>query len=164
MGAAPQSVDWDWERLRRVALREAHRLGASAVDAEEVAQEAVIRAWRHQSKCYGRAAQDAWIRQIARREALRAHARRRALGEREATLPAEAYEDDPGYARVISTLVVNQLLRRLRPRQRQLIALRYGEDLTQTGVAEQLGIPEGTVKVQLHRARSRLREALEESP
>jgi RNA polymerase sigma-70 factor (ECF subfamily) len=162
MGVGPQDLDWDWERLRRLAVREAERFGGT-IDPDEVAQEALIRAWRHQSRCYGQAAQSAWIRQITRREALRAHARRQARAEREASFDTERYEDDPGYARVISSLAVNQLLRRLQPAQRQLIALRYGKDFTQVSVARQLGIPEGTVKVQLHRARSCLREALEES-
>jgi RNA polymerase sigma-70 factor (ECF subfamily) len=35
--------------------------------------------------------------------------------------------------------------------------LRYVEDLTQGQVAARLGVPEGTVKVRLHRARARLR-------
>jgi RNA polymerase sigma-70 factor (ECF subfamily) len=35
--------------------------------------------------------------------------------------------------------------------------LRYGEDLTQSAIARRLGIPEGTVKVRLHRARDKLR-------
>jgi RNA polymerase sigma-70 factor (ECF subfamily) len=38
--------------------------------------------------------------------------------------------------------------------------MRYGEDLTQAEVARRLGVPEGTVKVRLHRARRRLRGLL----
>ena len=37
--------------------------------------------------------------------------------------------------------------------------MRYEEDLTQPAIAARLGIPEGTVKVQLHRARVKLRRA-----
>lgn len=50
-------------------------------------------------------------------------------------------------------------LRRLSDRDRRLLALRYEEDLTQAAIATRLGIPEGTVKVRLHRARNRLRQA-----
>jgi RNA polymerase sigma-70 factor (ECF subfamily) len=157
------AVEWDWQRLRDVATNEARRLVGTSVDADEVAQETLIRAWRYRSRCYSQAAQSAWVRQIARREALRASARRRTLDEREAAFDSECYEDEPGYAQVISALAVEHLLRRLQPAQRRLIALRYYKDYTQVGVARQLGIPEGTVKVQLHRARSCLREALEES-
>ena len=45
---------------------------------------------------------------------------------------------------------------------RRLLQMRYGEDLTQASVADRLGIPEGTVKVRLHRLRARLRVALKE--
>lgn len=52
---------------------------------------------------------------------------------------------------------VQAALRRLSRRDRELLALRYGEDLTQAAIAVRLGIPEGTVKVRLHRARDKLR-------
>jgi RNA polymerase sigma-70 factor (ECF subfamily) len=35
--------------------------------------------------------------------------------------------------------------------------MKYEEDLTQATIARRLGIPEGTVKVRLHRARNKLR-------
>ena len=47
----------------------------------------------------------------------------------------------------------------LSERERTVIMLRYEEDLTQPAIAARLGIPEGTVKVQLHRARVKLRRA-----
>jgi RNA polymerase sigma-70 factor, ECF subfamily len=47
----------------------------------------------------------------------------------------------------------------LSERERSLLSLRYEEDLTQPAIAARLGIPEGTVKVQLHRARLKLRRA-----
>ena len=50
-------------------------------------------------------------------------------------------------------------LGRLGERDRQLLELRYDEDLTQAAIASRLGIPEGTVKVRLHRARNKLRRA-----
>jgi RNA polymerase sigma-70 factor, ECF subfamily len=48
-------------------------------------------------------------------------------------------------------------LRELSERDRLLLELRYEEDLTQAAIARRLGIPEGTVKVRLHRARAKLR-------
>lgn len=42
---------------------------------------------------------------------------------------------------------------------RRLLEMRYEEDLTQATIAQRLGIPEGTVKVRLHRARNKLRKA-----
>jgi RNA polymerase sigma-70 factor (ECF subfamily) len=45
----------------------------------------------------------------------------------------------------------------LSDRDRCLLQLKYEEDLTQAAIARRLGIPEGTVKVRLHRARNKLR-------
>ena len=42
-------------------------------------------------------------------------------------------------------------------RDRRLLEMKYEEDLTQGMIARRLGIPEGTVKVRLHRAREKLR-------
>jgi RNA polymerase sigma-70 factor (ECF subfamily) len=58
-------------------------------------------------------------------------------------------------------LTVEQALGTLAERDRRVLHLRYAEDLTQIEVARRLGLPEGTVKVRLHRARGRLRRALE---
>jgi RNA polymerase sigma-70 factor, ECF subfamily len=48
-------------------------------------------------------------------------------------------------------------LERLTERDRRLLEMKYREDLTQAMIARRLGIPEGTVKVRLHRARNKLR-------
>ena len=56
---------------------------------------------------------------------------------------------------------IDRVLEDLSTDDRRLLELRYTDDLTQPAVAVALGIPEGTVKVRLHRLRSRLRVALE---
>jgi RNA polymerase sigma factor (sigma-70 family) len=43
-----------------------------------------------------------------------------------------------------------------------MLRLRYADDLTHVEVARRLGVPVGTVKVRLHRARRRLRVHLED--
>ncbi len=54
---------------------------------------------------------------------------------------------------------LRQALADLSERERRLLEMRYEEDLTQKMIALRLGIPEGTVKVRLHRARDKLRRA-----
>ena len=48
----------------------------------------------------------------------------------------------------------------LAPRDALLLRLRYERDLTQARLARIAGMPEGTVKIRLHRIRGRLRERL----
>lgn len=66
---------------------------------------------------------------------------------------ARSVEDPPD---VPLRLDVRSALRRLSTEDRVLLALRYDGDLTQEHVAKLMGMPEGTVKVRLHRLRARL--------
>ena len=47
-------------------------------------------------------------------------------------------------------------LNRLTPRYRQLIVMRFFDELSYEEIAQKLGLPMGTVKTQIHRARSRM--------
>ena len=55
---------------------------------------------------------------------------------------------------------MGRALAKLRPEYREVVVLRYQEGLTQPEIAEILGIPAGTVKTYLHRARKELAEIL----
>jgi RNA polymerase sigma factor (sigma-70 family) len=70
----------------------------------------------------------------------------------------EGVEDEQVLATVESA-DVQAALAGLSDRDRRLLEMRYEEDLTQKMIARRLGIPEGTVKVRLHRARNKLRRA-----
>jgi RNA polymerase sigma-70 factor (ECF subfamily) len=54
-------------------------------------------------------------------------------------------------------------LSRLRPEFRRLVVMRYLEDLSYEDIAEVVGLPLGTVKSHLHRARAALGRLLAES-
>jgi RNA polymerase sigma-70 factor (ECF subfamily) len=58
--------------------------------------------------------------------------------------------------------LVRQALAHLNAEQRQVIALRYGADLTEGDIAQVLGWLVGTVKSRLHRAREQFRVLLSE--
>jgi RNA polymerase sigma-70 factor (ECF subfamily) len=100
-----------------------------------------------------------WLVQITRNEALRLAARRsrRQACEVPEESPERIVGTDNGLERMLESVATEQALSVLRPEDRTLIRLRYVEDLTQGQVAARLGVPEGTVKVRLHRARARLR-------
>ena len=142
---------WDWARVHRLALGETRRVLGTGTEAEDAAQEAAIRAWRRRATCKG--ARAAWVRAIARNEALRAIDRRRD----ETQLAEVAVEAEPA----ADNHDVRAAVRALDESDRLLVLLRYWADLTQPEVARLTTLPEGTVKVRLHRARERLRLALE---
>jgi RNA polymerase sigma-70 factor (ECF subfamily) len=148
---------WCWSALRRISLQEAQRLLGDPHDAEDAAQEAAIRAWRQRGACRRTDDPGPWMRQIARREALRLTARRRpaALDPGDLAAPAE----HPSEA-LHERIDLQRALRSLEEGDRTVLVARYALDLKQRTIAEALGIPEGTAKVRLHRARARLRDAL----
>ena len=158
------TAGWDWAGARRHCLTEARRLLRNADDAEEAVQEALARAWRKRDACRQRDAYRAWLTQITRNEAFRLLARRRLRDERE--VPEETTtEPSTGEATesILGMLATEQALSALTREERALIHLRYMQDLTQPEVARLLDMPEGTVKVRLHRIRRRLRTALAEA-
>jgi RNA polymerase sigma-70 factor (ECF subfamily) len=143
--------------MHAASLREARRQVPSS-SAEDVAHEALVRAWRQRSTC-----RDAdpmpWLRTIVRREALRHLTRSR---EHEELTPTSAL--DHGAAHELESLPerldVRSAVRALGPDDRRLLWLRYAADFTQPAVADAMGWPEGTVKVRLHRARRQVAGAL----
>ena len=124
-------------------------------------QEAFVRAWRKRSACRTPAAPLPWLVQITRNEAMRLAARR---SRRQASEIPEAEPDAVPAAvgettidQALTSVATEQALSTLCEDERRLLRLRYEEDLTQGQVAAALGVPEGTVKVRLHRVRARLR-------
>lgn len=160
--------EWNWELMRGIATREARRYLVAAHDVDDVVQEALVRAWRRRASCRG-ADRVPWMRQIARNEALRLLDRRRVRAERElldderllSAVPDHEAEEER--EEMLLRMQVEQVVGRLSVDDRRLLALRYTGDLSQPEVARMLGIPEGTVKVRLHRLRGRLRRELEAS-
>ena len=65
--------------------------------------------------------------------------------------PGELLEDQ-----LIRRVSVRQALDTLTDEERELVTLSYESDLAHPAIAAQLGMPEGTVKVRLHRIRKRL--------
>jgi RNA polymerase sigma-70 factor, ECF subfamily len=133
----------------------AYRYAGNPSEAEDIAQDALLRAWRRRSTLRETARRNQWLSTIVRNEAFRQRARVRPVPTSEIETH-EGAED----AQVVATVELADLhaaLARLTQRDRQLLELRYGEDLTQSAIARHLDIPEGTVKVRLHRARDKLR-------
>jgi RNA polymerase sigma-70 factor, ECF subfamily len=161
--SASAAPTWDWAGLRSRCVTEACRL-LPRTEAEEAAQEAMVRAWLRRDSCRSPAAPLPWLLEITRNEARRLIGRQARRCSHEligaADLEPDCHDRDLDGAAL--RLSVEQALDTLADGDRRLLALRYSEDLSQSEVARRLGVPEGTVKVRLHRARRRLRGLLAE--
>jgi RNA polymerase sigma-70 factor (ECF subfamily) len=150
---------WDWRWVRRFCLRETQRILGRSADAEDAAQEAVIRAWRRRDTCRNPQNPSSWLTAIARREALRAAGQRIDQPLSAASADRWAISEDPSG----ENMDLRRALVAMSGSDRALIAARYWEDLAVAEVARRLGMPEGTAKVRLHRLRAQLRQTLSES-
>jgi len=145
--------------IRRVYAYVAYRIG-DGPDAEDVTSETVVRALRYRrSYDSSKGEPIAWVLGIARRciDDSFAAAREIAGEPVEPAAPGDLEED------TARRLGMAAALGALSERERELIAFRYGADLTARQIGEVLGLKANAVEVALHRALSRLREALEES-
>jgi RNA polymerase sigma-70 factor, ECF subfamily len=143
--------------IRRVYAYVAYRIG-DGPDAEDVTSETFERAVRYR-RSYDRSKGEPieWLIGIARRVI----AGRAGLRE----VPMEELPETPDpntiETRVVSAIVLRSAVARLEERDRDLIALRYGADLSIREMSELLGIRTNTLEVALHRARARLATKLE---
>ena len=144
-------------------LNLARRMVGDVDAAEDVAQEAFIRAYQHLRRFRSDAKFSTWLYRIAVNEA-RARLRRRRSQqahhwEKQAypdrfQPPPEEPTDAPG--------VLLSLLQELPEKQRATLALFYLQELSLVETSKALGAPVGTVKAWLSRGRERLRRLAKE--
>lgn len=131
----------------------AYTLTGSWAAAEDIAQEAFVRAYRDWRRVERLDRADSWVRTVAvnmatsrgRRLAAEARALARLRGRR--TEDAGLPDDAEAFWRAV---------RRLPRRQAQAVALRYHSDLSVGEVADAMGCADGTAKAHLHAARQTL--------
>lgn len=154
--------DWDWSLIRKRCTAEALRMLRGHHDAEEVAQEALARAWRGRRACRTPERPLPWCLQITRNEALRLIGRRAAvtLHSLEPDSELEDQRTEGERDRILAQVDVRRALQTLTPHERLLIALRYEHDRSHSEIAATLQIPESTARVHLHRAHKRLKPLL----
>jgi RNA polymerase sigma factor (sigma-70 family) len=142
--------------IRRVYAYVAYRLGDGA-DAEDVTNETFARALRYKDTFdAAKGAPISWLIGIARRcvdESLK-------YAPPQADPPDRAAAGDLE-ADAVQRLTMQAAVARLSERDRELIALRYGADLSARQIAQRLEMSTNGVEVALHRARLRLREELD---
>ncbi|MCA8959730.1 MAG: sigma-70 family RNA polymerase sigma factor, partial [Planctomycetes bacterium] len=129
--------------------------------ADDVEQEAWTTAFEKLHRLRDPGALAAWLRQIARRLALRERRRsRRWRGSTEEPRERESsIETDPRWA----SSDVRAALQRLSDDHREILELRYLRELEYEEIVRELGCPIGTVRSRLHYARLALRRVMEGS-
>ena len=151
------------ERYGDRAYGLAFRMLGSTSDAEEVAQDAFVRAWRALPRFRGESSFSTWLHRIVVRRALDRSATLKTRRARETALEDldSVGPDAPAAAPVPGDLTrrLDRLLGALSDMQRAVVLLYYYEDHSVEHVAQSLSIPVGTVKTHLHRARALLRTA-----
>jgi len=148
------------DRHRDRAYGLALRMLRSTVDAEDVTQEAFVRAWRALPAFRGDAGFGTWLHAIVARRSLDRLAQMKRRRGREAELDAagDVAAPDAKSPERETARRLEALMERLSAPQRAVIALFYYEDRSVEDVAIVLGMPENTVKTHLSRARAALRE------
>jgi RNA polymerase sigma-70 factor (ECF subfamily) len=134
--------------------------------AEDVAQEALLLAYRHRDAFRGDSRYRTWLYRIASTSALgylrKARRSREHLVSDESTAP-EPVDHEHSPERLVgdreAALVAERLLSDLDPKYRDVVVLRT--ELSEAETAAKLGISVANVKVRAHRARAQLRAAFD---
>jgi RNA polymerase sigma-70 factor (ECF subfamily) len=154
-------------RHRDVVYRVAARI-VGPEEAEDVSQDAFLRAFHRLGKFRGDAPFRSWLLQITQNAALNAAGRRGRQPVDRSPEPERAWAETPDPGRQpADTLEVRERQQRLeaklaamRPAYRSLLILRDLEGLSYDEIAQVMEMPLGSVKGRLHRARGELIDLL----
>lgn len=155
-------------------FRTAWSILKNRAEAEEAVQAAYLSAFASMERFEGRSSLATWLTRIVVNEALgrlRAETRRRAHLNGEGVTMLDSYREklmagsqppqpDASVAREQLRILLERAIAALPDSFRTVFILREIEDLSVEETAEALGIPPGTVKTRLLRARRRLQESL----
>jgi RNA polymerase sigma-70 factor (ECF subfamily) len=146
-------------RVYAIALRFAR----DPDSAEEIVQDAFVRAWRSLPSFNGNSRLSTWLHSVAVNAALdRVRRRSRAEARLDREVDLDRYADEVARAMHAADLDLERAVAALPDGAREVVILHYFEGYSCAEIAALLGVVEGTVKSQLHRARQLLKEALDE--
>jgi RNA polymerase sigma-70 factor (ECF subfamily) len=160
-------------RYATPAVNFVHRIVRDRGLAEDLAQEGFLRVYQRLHTYDPDRKFSSWFFQVLRNitidylrvnrvptaplDELQEEGNRGASVDRESVSPEQAAEQGE------LAIAMAAALSRIRPEYRECVVLRYQEGLTHPEIAEILGLPAGTVKTHLHRARKELADILAES-
>lgn len=154
------------ERYQEVAFRAAWLITRDAQDAEDVAQEAFVKAYRQLHTFRRGEPFRPWLLRIVQNQALntvRSRSRRRGLFERAAIFaPRSADAPHAAVETADESAQVLAAIERLSADDKTILHLRYFLELPEREIATAIGKAPGTVKSRLYRASARLRDVIEQ--
>lgn len=155
-------------RYQEVAFRVAYLTVRDEAEAQDVAQEAFVRAYRALGRFDLRQSFRPWLLRIVTNLAMnsrRSSRRRDAMShryERDYELQSGSASPEVTALAKEQARLVWQAMAALRPQEQTLLYLRYFLGASEEEAATAIGRPAGTVKSRLHRALRRLRGIIEE--
>lgn len=172
-GGNPSAFEELFHRHERNIYRLALSITGRPEDAEDVLQDAFLRAFEHLGDFRGDSRFYTWLARIAVNAGLMRLRKMRgdksmpiddAVNEEGETIPREFREWKPDPEQIMAhgelQAILQQAVRTLSPSRRAIFMLRNVEDLSNVETAELLGLPVTTVKTRLHRGRLQLRKQL----
>jgi RNA polymerase sigma-70 factor (ECF subfamily) len=148
------------------------RILNNADEAQDVAQETFLKAWRHLGRFDTKKSFRTWLFAIAKNTATDALRKRRSVSfsALQKTDRDDSFEDtladteplpEELFARASLARDVQQALQQLPPRDRMILSLRYEEELSFEDIADVMEIPANTIRSLHRRALIQLREKLQ---
>ena len=152
------------EQYRDNVYRLAYRMCGNAYDADEAAQEAFVAAWRALPNFRGDAKFSTWLYRLTTNAAIdvmRREKRHQTVGDGEMVdLADDADSPQETVERTEQQEAMQKALATLSEEYREVLLLRYMEELDYAEIAEGLQLPSGTVKSRINRAKAALQTAL----
>ncbi|WP_254716001.1 SigE family RNA polymerase sigma factor [Actinomadura sp. WMMB 499] len=141
-------------------LRTAALLCGAGQDAEDMLQTALEKAYRHWGRLDADTDPEPYVRRILVNQMISRARRWKVLREIHMARLPETPVMSPHHSVELRGALMDEL-RKLGPRQRAVLVLRFWEDLSEAETARVLGCSVGTVKSQASRGLARLRERLD---
>ena len=152
---------------RDQVFRLALRMCGSEADADEVAQEAFLSAWKALPNFRGESQFSTWLYQLTTHAAIDLMRREKRqiaaadITEVNAADPAPSPQQQAEQSE--QREIVRDAILQLAPEQREVVVLRFMEELSYEEIGAVLKLPSGTVKSRLNRAKAQLKEILSKS-
>ena len=152
---------------RNQVFRLALRMCGNEADADEVAQEAFLSAWKGLPNFRGESRFSTWLYQLTTHAAIDLMRREKRQAAAEDIDEITAADDGPSpqqqVERTETQREIRSALMQLPEEYRQVLLLRFMQELSYEEIGRALKLPVGTVKSRLNRAKAQLKDILSRS-